>query len=499
MIAALKAAERRRWEFAALLLVVAGYIFVASSYARHGTIHNDEGFYAEASREVMRGRIPYRDFAYTQTPVLPYVQGVVMAVVGYGVREQRWINVAWSALAIAVALLIWRRAGLNCVTCLGFICAWFCPQLVYYSTIGKTYGLAQFFLLIAAGALYLRGPAPAKLWLLSTACVLAIGCRLTVAPAALLLWCGLASTERGRLSLPSLVGVPVLLLILVLGPFIAADPGNAYFWLLGCHLQDALPKLRLEKLGESLTATLPVTVLAAFGLLVMFSLRARFTRPSFWIFSAGVAGWLLGVGVPGIYADYAMPFLPLVIVGAGCLLAEATTQWVQRFCLVMVLALTGFSLLQKHYLLSGGYLEAVDRTAAYVRANTKVDDVVLTSMPETAVVAGRKVYPALEMGKFGFTGEMDQRTAHRRHTLTWADLNEAIETQRAPIIVLSRHQGVNFSWSLPSLLSLAPPDYRGFAERLLRRYHCTYADDFFLVFERAEAKPKAFAINPDAL
>src|SRR5476651_2535502 len=139
MIAALKAAETRRWEFAALLLVVVGYVLVASSYARHGTIHNDEGFYAYASREVMRGRIPYRDFGYTQTPVLPYVEGVLMSATGFGISHQRTLNAVWGALSLLLAVAVWKRAGLRPLAAAALAAAWLlCQALMYYDTIGKT-------------------------------------------------------------------------------------------------------------------------------------------------------------------------------------------------------------------------------------------------------------------------------------------------------------------------------------------------------------------------
>ena len=44
--------------------------------ARHRLIDGDEGFYLMASRLVFEHRVPYRDFFFTQTPLLPFVYGL---------------------------------------------------------------------------------------------------------------------------------------------------------------------------------------------------------------------------------------------------------------------------------------------------------------------------------------------------------------------------------------------------------------------------------------
>src|SRR5882757_7722129 len=57
---------------AAVVLVAAlGLLFVV-----RGELNADEGWYLYASRLVYRGQLPYRDFSFTQMPLLPYVYGV---------------------------------------------------------------------------------------------------------------------------------------------------------------------------------------------------------------------------------------------------------------------------------------------------------------------------------------------------------------------------------------------------------------------------------------
>ena len=42
----------------------------------------DEGFYAIAARNAVDGQLPYRDYGYTQMPLLPYWNGLAMEIVG---------------------------------------------------------------------------------------------------------------------------------------------------------------------------------------------------------------------------------------------------------------------------------------------------------------------------------------------------------------------------------------------------------------------------------
>src|SRR5882757_1777342 len=61
---------------AAVVLVAAlGLLFVV-----RGELNADEGWYLYASRLVYRGQLPYRDFSFTQMPLLPYVYGLVQLV-----------------------------------------------------------------------------------------------------------------------------------------------------------------------------------------------------------------------------------------------------------------------------------------------------------------------------------------------------------------------------------------------------------------------------------
>ena len=488
----------------AVVLVAGLYLGIASYFVRHGMINFDEGFYAYVARDAMRGRVPYRDFAYTQTPLLPYLQGAAMSITGYGVREQRWINTACGALALALGLLVWRRNGVRWGHCAVLVLVWcLCVPLLYYDTIGKAYAWAQLWLVVAAAAFFVPARPWIKLAIFSLAGVLAVGCRLTVLPAVLGLWAGMVVLEKARLSWTLLVAVPMLTVLLALGPFFAADPMNASFWGLYYHFwyhsQSALPSQHLSSLWQSVAMVPGIAVLAAVSLAGAWR---NLREPGSWILLAGLAGWILSAGLPDVYTDYAIPCLPLAIVGSGCLFRPgrpSSRAITLGFPLgLLALAVGGLFCVPSDIFLDG-YLDAVDRTGAYVRNHTRPEDKVLTPMPEIALAAHRDVPPGLELGKFGVTVEMDGPTALRRHILTMDQLRQLVGSEQAPVVVLCRFRNGNFAWSVPSLRHFSGPFRRQLFEQLLHHYGCTYLDDHFLVFERRIPGGKYFPVDPGEL
>jgi hypothetical protein len=95
---------RLAWVDAAALLLPA-LVFVPLSLVRF--VDGDEGVYAYASRLALHGNLPYRDFFYEQTPLLPYVYGAWIGVAG-----ESWfaLRVLSALLACAVGALLYLHA-----------------------------------------------------------------------------------------------------------------------------------------------------------------------------------------------------------------------------------------------------------------------------------------------------------------------------------------------------------------------------------------------------
>jgi hypothetical protein len=474
------------------------YLFVGGFYAERGMVNADEGFYAYASFAVMQGQVPYRDFAYTQMPVLPYLQGAVMSFSGFGIRQQRWVNVCLGALSLALGIAMWNRLKLHPVTSWALIMAWCsCGPLIYYNTIGKTYAMAQLLIVATGGCLLLKTSPGIKLLLLSLAGTLTLGCRLTMAPAVLILWIGLVVLHRKQMSWLLLLCVPLLTVLVILGPFFFADPLNAIYWNWTYHLQSIMPPHDSLVLLESFYIVPAIALLVIVGISILACKRETLRTPAGWIFLAGLIGWLLSVSLPATFIDYAIPCLPLLIVGFGLLLKQVhlPTSALGLGSLILLAAIT-VGVVKTPRFIAKGYLEAVDRTVGFVQANTKPTDVILTSMPEIPLEAGHPIFPGLELGKFAVTAEMDDKTADDRKIITFNQLFLAIERRSAPVIVLSGVHSWNFGWSIPSIRPLTPDYYLKFAELLLRNYDCVGANEYFLVFKIHD--PLNHALKVDA-
>ena len=139
------------WLFAAVLAVCAAVLSVW-----FGGLNQDEGWYLYAAQMVRAGKLPYRDFFYTQGPTMPFVYAVLAPVWGmssplHGLLGGRVVTLALGFLATFCAVALVRRlvppnrrplAGFAVFALLG-------GNLyhLYFTAIPKTYALGSLFLL----------------------------------------------------------------------------------------------------------------------------------------------------------------------------------------------------------------------------------------------------------------------------------------------------------------------------------------------------------------
>ncbi|MDX6506176.1 MAG: hypothetical protein QOG06_820, partial [Gaiellaceae bacterium] len=135
-----------------LLLVVVVQAGVLIPLAVWRYVDGDEGVYAYASRLAVHGYLPYRDFFYEQTPLLPYVYGPVGALTGESWYALRGLSVAF---AVAAGLLLHRlvRSRHGGPAAFAAVVVYAGSGLVFgYLTIVKTFALSTL-LLVAAFSL----------------------------------------------------------------------------------------------------------------------------------------------------------------------------------------------------------------------------------------------------------------------------------------------------------------------------------------------------------
>src|SRR3970282_585045 len=79
-------------------------VFEAVSFLFVGRLNRDEGWYLYASGLVYGGDVPYRDFAFFQMPLSPYLFGLPQLLLGPGLLVGRFTSLAFSAVSVGVGL-----------------------------------------------------------------------------------------------------------------------------------------------------------------------------------------------------------------------------------------------------------------------------------------------------------------------------------------------------------------------------------------------------------
>ena len=197
-------------------------------------VNLDEGYYLTASQFVYQGKVIYRDFFYTQMPLLPYVYGLWLKLFGYSWTSARLFG-ALISTALGSALFTFsfqqtrslKVAWLTAVLYAGsaFVQEWY--------PLAKTYGLTALGLTLATILVMLareKEEGAAKLYMgAGFLAGLTIDMRLMFLVGAAAL--GLACWKKG--ALPYLLGLGLALLPNLI--YLALTPENYYFGNFGYH------------------------------------------------------------------------------------------------------------------------------------------------------------------------------------------------------------------------------------------------------------------------
>lgn len=140
----------------AIALVLTLLLYAEGLYL--GDLNQDEGWYLLAARQVHRGQLPYRDFFFTQAPLLPYLYGLLFPVWGpYGVAGGRLLTallgLGASLLAAGTAARIVPRVFRRHAFTTAFTLLGVNAYHAYFTTVVKTYSLTAVFFCAAFYAL----------------------------------------------------------------------------------------------------------------------------------------------------------------------------------------------------------------------------------------------------------------------------------------------------------------------------------------------------------
>jgi len=137
----------------ASLLYLLGLLY----YSQVRAVDGDEGYYITAARLVWEGKLPYRDFAYPQAPLLPYVYSWIWGVHPRSLLAMRLFSVVCGAIAVSlwgVALLSVKKLPPK-VALATFAIVLLNPYWVSWNVVVKTFAVANLLATIAVICLYL--------------------------------------------------------------------------------------------------------------------------------------------------------------------------------------------------------------------------------------------------------------------------------------------------------------------------------------------------------
>lgn len=392
-----------------------------------GGLNQDEGWYLYAANLVAEGQLPYRDFFFTQGPVMPFVySSFAFLWTRWGLLGARLFTLTLGLLGVLFAVGLARRFAppdrRKEAMLLTFLLLATNLYHLYYLAIPKTYALAALFVLLGFYLLTEALPADRpKVW-----AVFAVG----------FAGLSLALAAGTRISLGVLLAVGGLWLIVrqdwtlvmvfalggALGLFLCYG-----FALFDCRTMDGLiaaQQYHAARGGSDLTWTigslsrlvrwyLPVFILVGLGLGARA--KAESVARAWLLFVAFLAVFVLQLMAPFPYEDYQVPVMALLAVFAAvtaCSLSQPIVLLTLGLCFASSF---GSPLLEKWS------TNGQDRFWPLKKSSTELaqlQDVarrierldpggkdLLTQDLYLAIETGRKVPKGLEMGPFAMLSD----------------------------------------------------------------------------------------------
>ena len=481
-------------------VTLAGFAFavLAGAAVWFGGLNQDEGWYLYAANLVADGQVPYRDFFYTQGPLLPLVYSVFTPVWKmFGLLGARVFTCGIGLLAALFAATLARllvpaerrgAAGVIAFMLLG------CNLYhIYYTTIPKTYALAALFAMMGFYLLACAFTELGSRW------------RKTILFAAGL---SLAFAAGARISLGALLGASGLCLLCsfkrngwaflwfglggavglaaVYGPFLASDAARA--GLLAAQRYHAArggfdPVFTVGSVSRLVRWYLPVFVLFGYAVFAApwrflsrkepasHSPARRITVPALlWSF---LAVFVVQMLAPFPYEDYNVPIMGLLAVVAAVFLAETDLAPKCLLALGLTWACSFGSPLLETWMTNGqdrfwslkkekSELAQLRDVARVIEAVDPDGKTILTQDTYLAIETRRKVPKGLEMGPFSM--------------LTDAEWRELLSTCDAPVAALS---GYTFAVNPPVCDERDWSQQKAYWEILRGRYDLVMREEAF--------------------
>ncbi len=451
-----------------------------------GNLNLDEGWYLQAAANVAAGKIPYRDFFFTQAPLLPRVYGLLRPLwAPAGVLGGRIVTAIlglFAALHAAAAVRLLVPAPRRFAASFTVFALLACNVYhSYFTVIPKTYALASFCLTLGLAVLIRahgeRGrnacvlAATGGFWLAAAASTrLSLGVALPITG----LWL-LASHRRHGFAwfffgIGGFVGLGLFLLTCALRDWDAFVFANFFH---GARAGGGLA-LTAGSISRLARNYLPAVLMALAATAVAWRTgwdpfrRAMRTAASWLAVFAGI--FIVHAMSPFPYDDYQVPGMPILV----CVIAsifwntlpdgDDASEWrTQRVVLASLLAVSAIcaftSPLNESWVMmrkdrfwvemkKEPDIVKLRRVGKALREASGGEEQLLTTDTYLAVEARASVPAGLEMGPFGYFPNLDDEKARRFHVLNRDLLVELAETTTAKCAAFS---GYAFAMAAPEM------------------------------------------------
>lgn len=467
-----------------------------------GELNQDEGWYLYAARLVSEGQRPYRDFAFTQAPLLPMVYGLAYPLTGEGgVGAGRALTMGLSLLAAGFAGALARRLVSREMKGWALACAFALAAVnvyqSYYGTVVKTYALCGF--LLTAGAWLLAVARDRRSLVVHALAGLflagAAGTRISAGVMLPVLGLYLmGQRERsGRASwlafaVGGFVGLGVIFL-----PLIFAAPDAFRYFVLDYHSARSAGSLAAQLVFKAgcLSRVVQAYFVAVSLGVALFLTRAVMgrlgerdpLRIALWLSLAAMA--LVHLSAPFPYDDYQVPLYPLfaALLVAGLAALVERIQPTRRAAVVVGLLLLNVasafsSPINQSWMILGRdriwwrmrekpALLQLRAVAHDLRARSAGAEELLTQDLYLAVEAGLRVPHGLEMGPFSFYPDLSRTEAERLNVMNGELLAECLDRATAPVAAFSAY---SFSIASPAVTKLDEAEQQAWWDLVEHRY-----------------------------
>lgn len=444
------------------ILSIGAFAVLGGAAVWMGGLNQDEGWYLYAANLVAEGKMPYRDFFYTQGPLLPIGYSAFTWVWNScGILGARLFTLAIGAAGIVFAAGLARRlapdGAKNDAALFAFLLLGTNLYHLYYVTIPKTYALAGLFIIIGfyMASMLVRGQrtlSGALFGFCSGICfAFAAGTRISTGAILCVvgLWM-LLSKQWKSLAFFCLGGFGGL--ALVYGPFML-DPA-AFKGLLAAQAYHAArsgfdPVWTVGSVSRLVRWYLPVFIVLGLGI---GKSRGRIPPRVAILLWSFLAVFVIQMLAPFPYEDYQVPIMGALAVFAAVLFAwdgnenrdERTSNLARLMVLGLSLATSFGSPLLEKWAVNGQdrfwslkkdkyELAQLRDVARRIEALDPGGKELFTQDVYIAVETGRKVPAGMEMGPYSVLSDEDCERLARE--------------AKAPVAALS---GYSFAVNMPS-------------------------------------------------